>query len=144
MKLGKKLKMLRHLKDPKKIPEAVKKAFEESPHRKGIELMTFNTLFEKMDYAPFEKALDNAITGKKLGYLDKKRLQSLTRILQKGKGYTERTRKAFEEELPEIVERACKNQTTEEDKENLTEVKKWLEYNKQTEKMQILEKRKLI
>lgn len=144
MKLGKKLKLLRHLKDPKKIPEAAKKAFEESSHRKGIELMVFNTLFEKMDYAPFEKALDNAITGKPLSYLDKKRLQSLTRILQKGKGYTERTRKAFEEEMPRIVEKVCKNQTTKEDKENLQEIKKFLEYNKQTEKMQILEKRKLI
>lgn len=144
MKLGKKLKMLRHLKDPKKIPELAKKAFEESPHRKGIELMVFNTLFEKMDYAPFEKALDKAIQGKPLSFLDKKRLKSLTRILQKGTGYTERTKKAFNEELPKIVERTCSNQTTQEDKENLTEVKKFLEYNKNQEKMTILEKRKLM
>jgi len=102
----------------------------------------FSLLFNK-EYAMFEKALDKAIERKKLGFVEKNNLRQLTKIFQKAQGLTPQTKYYLTTEFPQIVKRACHNQTSKEDAENLEKVKEFLQWNKKQERLKNLVKQKM-
>ncbi len=134
----KKLRALRYLKNPKRIPHHIKKADDGHPQRKGIEFWTKKQIIDKVDYGPIEKALQKAIDKKRLGRINKRVLGNLVARLQRGTGYTDRTRKAFDEELPLVIERACQNKQTEKDVQDLKDLQEWLEWHKGQETTRIV------
>ena len=142
MGLRQKLRIVKYLKDPSKIPKKIKDKYDAHPQKQALNYTVFNLLFNK-EYEMFEKALDKAIERKKLGFIQKNNLRQLVKIFQKATGLTTQTSYCLTVEFPQIVKRACHNQTSKEDIENLQQVKEWLQWNKKQEKIKELTKQKI-
>ncbi len=142
MGLRQKFRIAKYLKDPSKIPKKLKEKYETNPQKQALNYAVFNLLFNK-EYEMFEKALDKAIERKKLNFIEKNNLRQLVKIFQKGQGLTTQTKYYLATEFPKIVKRACHNQTSLEDVENLEEVKKFLQYNKKQERFKQIAKQKM-
>lgn len=137
MTFGKAIKKV--IKSPKKIL----RMYEMSPNRQAIETVAINAMLRKY-YTPVEKALEKAIAKQELSRGDKKALKTMLKKLQKGKGYTARTRKAFDKQLPPIIEKACNNTCTEKDLKDLEDVQEFVAWAKNEETMKVYEERKLL
>ena len=142
MGLRQKLRIVNYFKTPSKIPQKIKDKYESHPQKQALNYTVFNLLFNK-EYAMFEKALDKAIERKKLGFVEKNNLRQLTKLFQKAQDLTNQTKYCLTVEFPQIVKRACHNQTSQEDAENLTKVKEFLQWNKRQEKTKQLIKQKI-
>lgn len=142
MGLGQKLRIVNYLKNPSKISQKLKDKYENHSQKKALNYTVFNLLFNK-EYAMFEKALEKAIERKKLGFIEKNNLRQLTKIFQKATGLTTQTKYSLTNEFPQIVKRACNNQTSKEDIENLQQVKEFLQWSKKQEKTKQLIKQKI-
>ena len=129
MGLRQKFRVVKYLKDPSKIPKKIKDKYDKHPQKQALNYAVFSLLFNK-EYEMFEKALDKAIERKKLSFIQKNNLRQLIKIFQKGQGLTSQTKYYLTTEFPQIVKRACNNQTSQEDVENLQEEKKFLQWNK--------------
>ncbi len=142
MGLRQKFRVAKYLKDPSKIPKKIKDKYDRHPQKQALNYAVFSLLFNK-EYAMFEKALDKAIERKKLGFVEKNNLRQLTKIFQKAQGLTPQTKYYLTTEFPQIVKRACHNQTSKEDAENLEQVKEFLQWNKKQERLKNLVKQKM-
>ena len=142
MGLRQKLRVIKYLKDPSKISKKLKDKYEKHPQKQAINYAVFSMLFNK-EYAMFEKALEKAIERKKLSFVEKNNLRQLVKIFQKAQGLSPKTKYCLTEEFPQIVKRACHNQTSQEDVENLEQVKGFLEWNKRQERLKELSKQKI-
>ena len=142
MGLGQKLRVIKYLKDPSKIPEKIKDKYDKHPQKQALNYAVFNLLFNK-EYEMFEKALDKAIERKKLSFIEKNNLRQLTKVFQKAQGITPKTKYCLTIEFPQIVKRACHNQTSKEDVKNLEEVKDFLQWNKKQQRLKNLAKQKI-
>ena len=118
MGLRQKLRLVKYFKDPSKIPKKLKDKYDKHPQKQALNYTVFSMLFKK-EYEMFEKALDKAIERKKLSFVEKNNLRQLVKIFQKAQGLTTKTKYYLTEEFPQIVKRACHNQTSQEDTENL-------------------------
>lgn len=142
MGLRQKLRVVKYLKDPSKIPKKLKDKYDKHPQKQALNYAVFSMLFKK-EYEMFEKALDKAIERKKLNFMEKNNLRQLTKIFQKATDLTPKTKYCLTTEFPQIVKRACHNQTSQEDTENLQQVKEFLQWNKKQEKIKHLVKQKI-
>ena len=142
MGLRQKLRVVKYLKNPSKIPKKIKEKYEAHPQKQALNYTVFNLLFNK-EYEMFEKALDKSIERKKLNFIHKNNLRQLVKIFQKAQGLTTKTKYCLTIEFPQIVKRACNNQTSLEDVENLEEVKKFLQWNKKQERFKQIAKQKI-
>ncbi len=142
MGLRQKFRVVKYLKNPSKIPKKLKEKYDNHPQKQALNYTVFNLLFNK-EYEMFEKALDKAIERKKLNFIGKNNLRQLVKIFQKAQGLTPTTQYCLTTEFPQIVKRACNNQTSLEDVENLEEVKKFLQWNKKQEKFKQIAKQKI-
>ncbi len=142
MGLRQKLRIAKYLKDPSKIPKKIKEKYDKNPNKQALNYTVFSLLFNK-EYEMFEKALDKAIERKKLNFVTKNNLRQLVKIFQKAQELTPKTKYYLTEEFPQIVKRACHNQTSQEDAENLKAVKDFLQWNKKQERLKELVKQKI-
>ncbi len=142
MGLRQKIRIVKYLKDPSKIPKKIKEKYDAHPQKQALNYTVFSLLFNK-EYEMFEKALDKAIERKKLNFIQKNNLRQLVKMFQKATGLTKTTSYCLKIEFPQIVKRACHNQTSKEDAENLEQVKEWLQWNKKQEKIKELTKQKI-
>ncbi len=142
MGLRQKLRVVKYLKDPSKIPKKIKEKYEAHPQKQALNYTVFNLLLNK-EYEMFEKGLDKAIERKKLSFIQKNNLRQLVKIFQKSIDLTPRTKYCLTVEFPQIVKRACNNQTSKEDAENLEKVKEFLKWNKKQEKYKEIAKKKM-
>ena len=143
MGLKQKLRMAKYLKDPLKIPQKIKDKYEQHPQKKALNYTVFSLLFKK-EYEMFEKPLNKAIERKKLNFIEKNNLRALVKIFQNAQGLTQETKYCLTIEFPQIVKRACNNQTSKEDAENLLKVKEFLQWNKKQESIRELAKQKIL
>lgn len=137
-----KIRVVKYLKDPSKIPQKIKDKYDKHPQKQALNYAVFSLLFKK-EYEMFEKALDKAIERKKLGFVEKNNLRQLVKIFQKAQDLTPSTKYCLTTEFPQIVKRACNNQTSQEDTENLQQVKEFLQWNKKQEKIKHLATQKM-
>ena len=142
MGLRQKFRVAKYLKDPSKISKKLKEKYEKNPQKQALNYIVFSLLFNK-EYEMFEKALDKAIERKKLSFIAKNNLRQLVKIFQKSQGLTAQTKYCLTIEFPQIVKRACNNQTSSEDIENLEKVKKFLKWNKEQERFKEIAKQKM-
>lgn len=135
MKLKNYVGWIRH---PERVSPAIKKAYESHPQRKMIESIVVKKIADSF-YKKYEKVIDLCIHQKPLKFNEKRRLRKLAEKLRSGSGYTRKTRRNIDVELPKIVERFCSGKQTEEDAKAMQEVKDFVNYLKQKEVLSHLE-----
>jgi len=126
----------------KKIPNWAKNKYFESNERKAIEAMVTNKVVDYF-YKDYEKVLEKTMNKENLTNQDKKSLNRMVHDLQKGKGYTKRTRTAFEKDLPKLVERICNGKTIPNDYTDLADIKEFVTWSQKNDRIELLTKRKV-
>jgi hypothetical protein len=111
---------------------------------KAMEFVLTNNVFDKVAWKPHERIIEKVLQKKPLVESEKRRFRKLLRILQKGKGYTPETRASIDKELPSLIERVCDGKATEKDYADVIDLKRFLAYLKEEERMRFLEARKLV
>jgi len=141
VKFGKAAKLIRQA---QKMPASVKRKYEESPQRKGIETMIAKRGVQWV-YKPLERAIDRAVA---ITYTqaDAKTIKKWAKkLLKKNTDFTEQTKLELREKWPAIAASMKQNTLDQDDIAYLQkEVKPWIEYLKEQELKTILEKRKII